>query len=99
MPDGAPYVSSRPAILLNGNANHDMAKGLLDTAVRAPEMGMASAEVRMVNWGNQASGPTGFMFNQVALGDKLEIQFGLAQQKTVFTGEVTGIEERYGDGV
>ena len=53
----------------------------------------------MVNWGNQASGPTGFMFNQVALGDKIEIAFGLAQQKTVFKGEVTGIEERYGDGV
>src|SRR5215469_6816145 len=99
MPDGAPYVSSRPAILVNGTANNDMGKALLDIAVRAPEMGMTSAEVRLVNWGNQASGPVGFLFNQVALGDKLEIAFGLAQQKTVFKGEITGIEERYGDGV
>jgi phage protein D len=98
MPDGAPYVSSRPAILLNGTANNDMGKALLDIAVRAPEMGMTSAEVRLVNWGNQASGPVGFLFNQVALGDKIDIAFGLAQQRTVFKGEVTGIEERYGDG-
>src|SRR6516165_2430020 len=99
MLDGAPYVSSRPAITLNGAANDDMVSALLDVAVRAPETGMASAELRLVNWGNQASGPVGFLFNQVALGDKLEIAFGLAQQKTVFKGEITGIEERYGDGV
>jgi phage protein D len=99
MPDGAPYVSSRPGIRLNGTANTDMASSLLDIAVRAPETGMASAEVRLVNWGSPASGPTSFLFNTVALGDKIEIAFGLAQQKTVFKGEVTGIEERYGDGV
>jgi phage protein D len=99
MPDGAPYVSSRPAILMNGTANDDMVKSLLDIAVRAPESGMASAELRMVNWGDQPSGPTDFMFNKVALGDEVEIKFGLAQQKTVFKGEITAIEERYGDGV
>ena len=33
------------------------------------------------------------------VGDTLQIAFGLAQQKTVFKGEITGIEERYGDGV
>ena len=99
MPDGAPYISSRPAIKLNGSANGDMANALLDIAVRAPEMGMASAELRLVNWGDSSSGPVGFLFNQVALGDKIEIAFGLAQQKAVFKGEITGIEERYGDGV
>ncbi len=99
MPDGSPYVSSRPAIQLNGTANDDMTTALLDIAVRAPESGMASAELRLVNWGPQASGPTGFLFDKAALGDKIEIAFGLAQQKTVFKGEITGIEERYGDGV
>ncbi len=99
MPDGAPYVSSRPAITVNGTANDDMASSMLDIAVRAPDAGMASAELRLVNWGNQASGSTDFLFNTVALGDKLEIAFGLAQQKAVFKGEITGIEERYGDGV
>jgi phage protein D len=99
MADGAPYVSSRPALKLNGSVNNDMASALLDIAVRAPEAGMASAEVRLVNWGSPASGPTDFLFNGVALGDKIEIAFGLAQQKTVFKGEITGIEERYGDGV
>lgn len=99
MPDGAPYVSSRPAIKLNGTVNDDMAMSLLDIAVRAPEAGMASAEVRLVNWGSPASGPIGFLFNTVALGDKIEIAFGLTQLRTVFKGEITGIEERYGDGV
>ena len=99
MPDGATYVSPRPAITLKGQPNSDMARSLLDITVRAPEMGMASAELRLVNWGDQASGSTNFLFNQVALGDKIEIAFGLSQQKSVFKGEITGIEERYGDGV
>jgi hypothetical protein len=99
MLDSAPYVSSRPAITLDGAVNDDMASSLLDVAVRAPETGMASAELRLVNWGNQASGPIGFMFNQVALGAKIEIAFGLTQQKTLFKGDITAIEERYGDGV
>jgi len=99
MADSAPYVSPRPALRLNGTPNDDMQGALLDVAVRAPEHGMASAEIRLVNWGSQASGPTSFLFDKVALGDKLEIAFGLAQQKTVFKGEITGIEERYGDGV
>jgi phage protein D len=99
MADGAPYVSPRPSLRLNGTPNEDMRGALLDVAVRAPEHGMASAEVRLVNWGNQTSGPTTFLFDKVALGDKLEIAFGLAQEKAVFKGEITGIEERYGDGV
>jgi hypothetical protein len=99
MANGATYVSPRPAIKLKGAANDDMVNSLLDIAVRAPEAGMASAEIRMVNWGTQPSAPVNFLFNTVAIGDKIEIAFGLAQQKTVFSGEVTAIEERYGDGV
>ena len=99
MANGATYVSPRPAIKLKGAANDDMVDSLLDIAVRAPEAGMASAEIRMVNWGTQPSAPVNFLFNTVAIGDKIEIAFGLAQQKTVFKGEVTAIEERYGDGV
>jgi len=30
MPDGAPYVSSRPAVKLNGTVNGDMGNSLLD---------------------------------------------------------------------
>jgi hypothetical protein len=56
MPDGASYVSSRPAIRLNGTANSDMVNSLLDIAVRAPETGMASAELRLVNWGIRPAG-------------------------------------------
>jgi phage protein D len=99
MANGATYVSPRPAIKLKGAPNDDMVTSLLDIAVRAPEAGMASAEVRMVNWGAQPTAPVNFLFNTVAIGDKIEIAFGLAQQKTVFSGEVTAIEERYGDGV
>jgi phage protein D len=98
MADGAPYVSPRPALRLNGAANDDMVNALLDVAVRAPEAGMASAEIRLVNWGARQSGPTTFLFDKVLLGDKLEIAFGLDTQKTVFKGEITGLEERYGDG-
>src|SRR5271165_1334224 len=98
MADGSSYVLPRPAIKLNGTPNTDMASALHEVAVRQPENGMASAELRMTNWGNKTSGPVGFLFDTVALGDKIEIAFGLAEQKTVFKGDVTAIEERYGDG-
>ena len=98
MPDGAAFVSSRPEILVNGAANADMVRSLLDIAVRAPESGMASAELRLVNWGDNPSAGTDFLFNTVALGDKIELKFGLTDRKTVFKGEITALEERYGDG-
>jgi phage protein D len=94
----APYVSSRPGITLNGSPNPDMVKALLDVTVRAPEAGMTSAEIRLVNWGDKPDKPVTFMFDTVSVGDKIEIAFGLAQQKTVFKGDITGIEERYGEG-
>jgi len=98
MADDAPYVSSRPALRVNGTVNDDLAKALLDVAVRAPDAGMASAELRCVGWGDRPGKSTGFLFETIALGDKLEVAFGLATQKTVFKGEITAIEERYGDG-
>ena len=51
MADGAPYVSPRPALRLNGTPNDDMLGALIDVAVRAPENGMASAEVREIYMG------------------------------------------------
>ena len=98
MADGGSYVSPRPTLTLKGSANPDMRTALLDLAVRMPEAGMASAELRMVNWGDKTNGTPGFLFDDVALGDPITIAFGLAQQKSVFEGEITAIEERYGDG-
>jgi hypothetical protein len=98
MADPASYVAAKPALTLNGAKNDDMSTALRDIVVRAPEAGMATAELRLANWGDTASGPTDFLFGKVALGDKVEIAFGLDKQKTIFVGEVTAIEERYGDG-
>jgi phage protein D len=80
----------------------DRARSDLDTAtlaleVRLPRHGMASAEVRVLNWGG-ASGAPDFAFGDVALGSRLSIALGEDADAPAFEGEVTGLEERYGDG-
>ena len=50
-----------------------------------------SAELRVVNWGPPASGgEADFLFNDIKLGDKLALSFGLDTARRLFQGEITG---------
>lgn len=97
MPDGS-IVSSRPSIRVAGQPNTALSDAALEVVVRAPENGMASAEIRAVNWSSESGGEPDFSFTAIALGTKLDIAFGLDTERVLFSGEITGIEERYGDG-
>jgi uncharacterized protein len=99
MADGGSFVSSRPAISINGTTNDALGQNLLETIVRAPFEAMMSAELRVVNWGPPSSGgEPNFLFNDIKLGDRLTLSLGLDTERKLFQGEITALEERYGDG-
>jgi phage protein D len=99
MPDGASIVSSRATVTIEGTTRPAIADNALDAVIRQPEDGLASAELRLVNWGSPPSGgEPDFLFGDLALGQKLAISFGLETETRLFDGEITGLEERYGGG-
>jgi phage protein D len=99
MADGGAFVSSRPNVSINGATNDALSQNLLEAIIRAPFEAMTSAELRVVNWGPPGSGgDPDFLFTTIKLGDKLAISFGLDTERKLFQGEITALEERYGDG-
>jgi phage protein D len=99
MADGGSFVSSRPSVSINGATSDAFGQNLLEAVVRAPFEAMMSAELRVVNWGPPAAGgEPAFLFNDIRLGDRLTLSFGLDTERKLFQGEITALEERYGDG-
>lgn len=100
MTEPANLISARPRIAVNGEARADLQAAVLFMRINMPFSGMAHAEVRLVNWGTNGenSGEAGYAFQQIALGDRLEIGAGDTQSPLLFAGEVTAIEEVYGQG-
>ncbi len=94
------FVSTRPQLKLNGEARDDLEQALNAMVVNLPLNGSAHAELQLNNWGQTGQGDTpDFLFNDIALGKSLEILIGADDRpSTIFTGEITGIEERFGDG-
>jgi phage protein D len=92
-------ISARPRIWIGGEARPSLGEALLAAQLRLPLAGMASAELRLLNWGTDAdSGRTDFQFGDLALGDRIEIRMGEQSEAPDFAGDITAIEERYGEG-
>jgi len=93
------FISARARIKVNGRWRDDLAEVVDALTVSRPLHGMAHAELRVVCWGaaNDAQGPD-YQFMDIALGDEVQIAFGQAPEVEVFTGDLTAIEERYGEG-
>ena len=100
MTESTNLVSARPRLTVNGEARADLQAAVLFMRVNLPFSGMAHAELRLVNWGTTGgnSGEAGYAFQDLALGDQLDIATGDAQTPPLFSGEVTAIEEVYGQG-
>lgn len=93
------FVSSAPRIKLNGEESESLDQSVVSLSVNQPIHGMAHAELLLTNWGTAAnSTEPGYLFERLALGDELELQLGLGSQERVFLGEVTAIEETFGEG-
>ncbi|ARU26581.1 phage late control D family protein [Cellvibrio sp. PSBB006] len=92
-------VNARPRIRLQNELRPELNSSLLDMRINLPLSGMANAEVRFVNWrSNSADGDADFAFQTIEHGNRLEILAGDSDADPLFSGEITAIEERYGEG-
>lgn len=106
--DDTPFVNTRPRLRVDGTDRPDLGEAVVALAVHRPASGMASAELRAINWGIGGGGSRGgggrdgthpdFPFQDIRLGSQLDITLGQTATRPVFSGEVTALEERYGDG-
>ncbi len=93
------FVSARPSFRVNGETRADMAEALLGMAVNLPLLGAAHGELRLTNWGVGEGGrQPDFTLQDIGLGAELEILMGDENPARLFRGEITGLEERYGEG-
>jgi phage protein D len=93
------YASARPTFAVNGQDRPDLAEALTGLTVNLPLSGSAHAEMHVTQWGipEGASDPD-FLFDDLGLGAGVDIFMGQDDPQRLFRGEITGIEERYGDG-
>jgi phage protein D len=98
MPDPVPFANARPTARIDGLDRPNLEAAVLEAVVVQPAGGMDSAEIRLNNWGPVGEGPPGFVFQDIALGARIELFLGQDTTTPLFDGEITAIEERYGDG-
>ena len=93
-------ISARPRITVNGERRADLDEAVLQASIQLPLAGQSSAEINLQNWGpfDSGNGEPGFRFTELSFGDELVIQMSEEGDEAIFTGQITGIEERYGDG-
>lgn len=93
------YVSARPRFKVAGRDRPEMEEAVSSVVVNLPLSGMAHAELVLTNWGlSEGQTEPDFQFQDIALGAAVEVSMGQDDPVTVFSGEVTGVEERYGEG-
>ncbi|MFA7618125.1 MAG: contractile injection system protein, VgrG/Pvc8 family [Thiohalomonadaceae bacterium] len=93
------FVSTRPRFKVNGEIRAGMESALTAMAINLPLHGCAHGELHLTNWGTpEGERDPGFVFDDIALGAEVEIEFGQEDPVSIFKGEVTAIEERYGEG-
>ncbi|OAI16915.1 hypothetical protein A1359_06900 [Methylomonas lenta] len=93
------FINARPRFVVDGRDDTAMAEAVKDVAIQQPLSGRAHAEVRLINWGRvEGAAEPGFVFQQLRHGAEIAIMLGEQEQQALFTGDITAIEERYGDG-
>jgi uncharacterized protein len=93
------FISTRPAFKVDGSNRADMAQALLGMVINLPLHGCAHAELQLTNWGiPQGQDSPDFVLSDIGLGAQLEILMGQDNPVSLFKGDITGIEERYGGG-
>lgn len=98
-PNPRALISVRPSLRVDGRSRPALGEAVLAARIHLPLAGMANAEVRLLNWGNDGSADApDFRFQDLALGNRLEILLGETSSDPVFDGQITAIEERYGEG-
>jgi len=93
-----PLSNVRPRISIDGNVRANLGEAALAMLIHQPRIGMASAELRLLNWGLSGSGQPDFLFQDIHPGSRIELFLGESADSAAFSGDITAIEERYGDG-
>jgi len=94
----AAFISARPRFRIDGQDKPNMGEAVLSLKLRLPQTGSANAELLLLNWGNTGGAQPDFLFQELRLGSRLEILLGESVDQPAFKGEITALEERYGDG-
>jgi phage protein D len=93
------FVSTRPTFQVDGQAREDLQESLTGMVINLPLHGCAHAEITLTNWGTpEGQNDPDFIFANIGLGAEIDIQMGEGQPLSLFKGDVTAIEEQYGDG-
>lgn len=93
------FINARPRFRVDGREDNAMAEAVKDVTIQQPWSGRVHAEIRLINWGRiEGAGEPDFVFQQLKHGAVIDIMIGEQEQAALFTGDVTAIEERYGDG-
>ena len=98
MTDSA-FISTRPTCKLNGETRAALEQALTGMVINLPLHGCAHGELHLTNWGvPEGQQAPGFVLNDLSLGAELEILMGQDNPVSLFKGEITALEERYGEG-
>lgn len=89
------FLAARPWCRLDGELNTDLQTALLACEAGGREGEPAHAELRALNWGGRDGADAHFLFGALKPGQTLALGFG---DDEVFSGDISAIEERYGDG-
>ena len=93
------FVSARPRVKVRGESRPDLGDAVRALTLSLPQNGMAHGELHLVFWGAADDDrEPAYRFTDVTPGDALGLAFGQDPEVSVFDGEITAIEERYGDG-
>lgn len=95
MPDT--IVATRPVVRWKGQADARFGDALLACSVTMPPDGMDSCELNLIDW-DVRSNPPRPIFDDVALGDEIAVEFGVNPASVLFRGYITGLESQFGTG-
>lgn len=92
------FLDVRPLIKIDGEENIDLQQALSAFVINLPLSGMAHGEITATNWiASGEAAALGFGFQEVGLGKSIEILMGENKDIPIFSGEITAVEERYGE--
>ena len=92
-------VSVRPSFKVAGEISTDLAQSVTAMVVSLPLSGVANAEMTITNWiRSEGESDPDYGFADLTLGKTVEILMGVDDPKSLFKGEITALEERYGEG-
>lgn len=95
----ASFINTRPNFKVGGELREDIHEALSGMVVNLPLHGCAHAELTLSNWGRpEGEDHPDFTLTDICLGDEVEILMGEDEDTILFVGDITAIEEQYGEG-